>query len=130
MRGTLLLLFICFIAKMNAQQQFNCYHIQEFLWNSNTSAYDTPVKRADKSKFIIDKDKKSLNTLFEDGTSTSTPIKSYSYDDAKSVSTIHIISPSNGYQYIYRINSSSQVIEVSLANAGTETLLKKYLYKD
>jgi hypothetical protein len=130
MRATLGLLFICLMVKMNAQQQFNCYHIQEFVWNPNTNLHDTPIERTDQSKFQIDKDKNSLTQMFEDGTSTQTPIKSYSHDDAKSISTFQIISPSNGYTYIYRINSNSQVIEVSLAISGKETLLKKYLYKD
>ncbi|MES2515248.1 MAG: hypothetical protein V4580_13940 [Bacteroidota bacterium] len=130
MKGILLLLLICCTAKMNAQQQFNCYHIQEFIWNANTNLYDTPIERADQSKFKIDKEKKFLVQTFEDGVSTSHAIKSYSYDDSKNIATLSIISPSNGYTYIYRINSNSLVIEVSLANSGKESLLKKYLYKN
>jgi hypothetical protein len=123
-------MFICCTARMSAQQQFNCYHIQEFIWNPNTNLNDTPVERTDQSKFKIDKEKKSLTQTFEDGISTSTNIKSYSYDEAKSVATFSVVSPSNGYTYVYRINSHSQVIEVSLSNSGKETLLKKYLYKN
>ena len=114
----------------NAQQQFNCYQVQEFRWNSTTNLNDKPVEHQDKSKFTITKDKKYLIQLFDDGTSIQTPIKSNTNDVAKGICTYQVISPSNGYTYNYRINSNSQVIEISMENSGKETLLKKYLYKD
>ncbi|MES2760744.1 MAG: hypothetical protein V4677_01005 [Bacteroidota bacterium] len=130
MKGILLLLLIGGIVQIKAQQLFNCYHVQEFVWNPNTNLYDTPIERADQSKFKIDKENKTLTQIFEDDNSTSTSIKSYSYDEVKSVSTLAVISPSNGYTYTYRINSKSHIIEVSFSNSGKETILKKYLYKD
>lgn len=124
------ILFACMMTMgtMSAQKQYDCYHIQEFMFNSNTRAYDTPVEHSDFSKFIFDEQKMSLTQNYTDGTSTVLPIRSVKKADQKQVS-YEVVSPANGLTYVYRVNPSSTVIEVLMLQNNQETLLKKYLYR-
>lgn len=124
------LFFACMltVGALYAQKQYDCYHIQEFMYNSKTQAYDLPVERSDFSKFTINEQSKSLTQHYEDGTSNVLPIRAISTDDKQSTS-YQVISPANGYTYVYRVVSASAVIEVRLVQNGKETLLKKYLYR-
>jgi hypothetical protein len=123
-------LFACMMTMgtIHAQKQYDCYHLQEFTFNSKTQAHDSPVEHPDFSKFVVDEQKMSLTQNYEDGTSTVLPIKSVNASDKKSTS-YQVVSPANGYTYVYRVNPSSTVIEVLLLQNNKETLLKKYLYR-
>jgi len=123
-------LFACMmtIGAMHAQKQYDCYRLQEFMFNDKTQAHDTPVEHPDFSKFVVDEQKMSLTQNYDDGTSTVLPIKSVSKADNKSVS-YQVVSPANGFTYVYRVNPSSTVIEVLILQNNKETLLKKYLYR-
>lgn len=115
---------------MNAQQQFKCYHLQEFRWNSETKKNDKNAERTDQSIFKIDVENKSLMQIFEDGTSLNHKIIFSSYDSEANAYTYKYISPSDGYSYVFKINSLSHSIDLSVERGGNETLLKKYLYKN
>lgn len=123
-------LFACTmtIGTMHAQKQYECYRLQEFIFNSQTQAHDTPVEHPDFSKFVVDEQNMSLTQNYDDGTSTILPIKSVNSAGQKSVS-YQVVSPANGFTYVYRVTPSSTVIEVLLLQNNKETLLKKYLYR-
>lgn len=124
------ILFICMMSTgtIHAQKQYDCYRIQEFTFNTGTQAYDKPAERADFSKFVINEQGKSLTQQYDDGTAATLTIKTVNSSDKNSTS-YEVISPADGYLYIYRISPSSQMIEVLLVQNNKETLLKKYLYK-
>ena len=130
MKKIYILLFACMMTMgtIHAQKQYDCYRLEEFTFNSKTQAHDIPVEHPDFSKFVVDEQKMSLTQNYEDGTSTVLPIRSVSTANPKSTS-YQVVSPANGYTYVYRVNSSSTVIEVLLLQNSKETLLKKYLYR-
>ncbi len=130
MKKIYIFLFACAttLGNLQAQKQYDCYRLQEFMFNSQTQAHDTPVEHADFSKFVVDEQKMSLTQNHDDGTSTVLPIKSVNTADKKIIS-YQVLSPANGFTYVYRINSSSTVIEVLILQNNKETLLKKYLYR-
>lgn len=113
------------LGSLHAQKQYDCYRLQEFMFNTQTQAYDTPVEKADFSKFVFDEEKMTLTQQYQDGTSSAVPIKTAD----KSGLRYDVISPANGYLYVYRIKPNDNVIEVVLVQNKKETLLKKYLYK-
>lgn len=113
---------------MRAQKQFDCYRVQEFMFNSATQAYDKPSERADFSKFVFDEVAMLLTQQYTDGTSSATPIKAVT-GKVQGFASYEVISPANGYHYIYRIKPDANVIEVSLVQNNKETLLKKYLFR-
>ena len=126
----LFLVFICSLSLAKAQQQFNCYHVQEFLWNSKTEAYDTPVEKSENTTFKIDVQKTQLVQVFHDETSSSLAIKSEYFDKDKNIQVYKVISPANGYTYLYRVNFNANVIEYLFQKDNTEILLKKYVFKN
>jgi hypothetical protein len=130
MKKIYIFLFACTmtIGTMHAQKQYDCYRLQEFMFNAKTQAHDTPVEHPDFSKFVVDEQKMSLTQNYDDGTSTVLPIKSMNKADKQSVS-YQVVSPANGFTYVYRVNPSSTVIEVLILQNNKETLLKKYLYR-
>ncbi len=115
---------------LHAQKQYKCYHLQEFIWNSQTEKYDKSVEKNDQSIFNIDAVSKTLVQVFEDGSSITYNTVNDSFDKEKSIYTYKIISPSNGYRYTYNIISKSNIIEVLINQKGEDTLLKRYLFKN
>lgn len=125
----LFLVFICTLTLAKAQQQFNCYHVQEFLWNSKTEAYDTPVEKSENTTFKIDVQKTQLVQVFQDETTSTFTIKSQAFDQSKNIQSYSVISPTNGLIYLYKIDFNAYIIEVRVQSNNQDILLKKYLFK-
>lgn len=130
MKNLLLLVFTFIIVNLEAQTNYNCYHLQEFLWNSKTQAYDTPIENNNNSVFYFNNEKKTIQEVYEDGTSKTLVFKSVMNDDLNKTTTYHVKSPVNGYNYLYKINLKSSLIEIYLNENNQQTILKKYLFKN
>lgn len=129
MKNLLLLVFTFTIITLDAQTNYNCYHLQEFLWNSKTQTYDIPVEKNDNSVFYFNNEKKTIQQVYDDGTSNTLVFKSVINDNLNKTITYHVKSPVNGYNYLYKINLKSLLIEIYLNENNQQTILKKYLFK-
>lgn len=129
MKNLLLLVFTFTITTLDAQTNYNCYHLQEFLWNSKTQTYDIPVEKNDNSVFYFNNEKKTIQQVYDDGTSNTLVFKSVINDNLNKTITYHVKSPVNGYNYLYKINLKSLLIEIYLNENNQQTILKKYLFK-
>lgn len=130
MKKILLVLFTCTITSIFAQQQYHCYQLQEFLWNSKTQLHDIPTEKKDASVFHFNYEKNTIQQVYDDGSTNELIVKSIIKDDQSKTTTYQLKSPVNGYTYLYKINSKSSVIEVFLSENNKQTLLKKYLFKN
>ncbi len=130
MKSLLLLVFTFTIVNLHAQTNYNCYHLQEFLWNPKTQAYDIPVEKNDNSVFHFNEEKKTIQQVYDDGTTNTLVFKSVINDDLNKKTTYHVKSPVNGYNYLYKINFKSSLIEIYLNENNQQTILKKYLFKN
>lgn len=130
MKNLLLLVFTFIIVNLDAQTNYNCYHLQEFLWNSKTQAYDVSVEKNDNSVFYFNNEKKTIQQVYDDGTTNTLVFKSFINDDLNKTTTYQVKSPVNGYNYLYKINLKSSLIEIYLNENNQQTILKKYLFKN
>ncbi len=130
MKNLLLLVFTFIIVNLDAQTNYNCYHLQEFLWNSKTQAYDVSVEKNDNSVFYFNNEKKTIQQVYDDGTTNTLVFKSAINDDLNKTTTYQVKSPVNGYNYLYKINLKSSLIEIYLNENNQQTILKKYLFKN
>lgn len=130
MKKIFLVLFTCTLFNVFAQKQYQCYHLQEFLWNTETQLHDSPVEKNDGSVFYFNDEKKTIQQVYEDGATNVLIVKSIIKDDQNKTTTYYVKSAVNGYNYLYQINSKASVIEISLNENNQQTILKKYLYKN
>lgn len=130
MKNLLLLVFTFIIVNLDAQTNYNCYHLQEFLWNSKTQTYDVSVEKNDNSVFYFNNEKKTIQQVYDDGTTNTLVFKSVINDDLNKTTTYQVKSPVNGYNYLYKINLKSSLIEIYLNENNQQTILKKYLFKN
>ncbi|MDF2449763.1 MAG: hypothetical protein K0R26_2267 [Bacteroidota bacterium] len=130
MKRILLVLFTCTLTSVFSQQQFQCYHVQEFEWNPQTHLHDSPIEKNDASIFIFNEANKTIQQVFGDGSKAELTAQSVSHDGKTNTTSYKVKSPTNGLNYTYVINDKSSLIEVSLNETGKNTLLKKYLYKN
>ena len=128
MKTIYIVLFTCALAKMVAQKQYSCYRIQEFLWNEKTQKYDSLVGKADSSIFKFNDEKKTIQQVFADGSVSELVINSIKAENE--IVTYQVISPTNGYHYLYKIYIKSSLIEISLNENNQQIILKKYLFKN
>ena len=124
------MLFIFIGINLNAQTTYNCYHLQEYLWNTETQVYDVPVEKNDNSIFYFDDEKKIIQQANKDGLTSRLIFNSITIDDLNKTTTYQVKSPANGYSYLYIINFKSSSIEIYLNKNNQPTLLKKYLFKN
>ena len=128
MKTIYIVLFTCALAKMVAQKQYSCYRIQEFLWNEKPQKYDSLVGKSDSSVFKFNDEKKTIQQIFEDGSVSELIINSIKTETE--IVTYQIISPMNGYHYLYKIYIKPSLIEISLNENNQQIILKKYLFKN
>lgn len=130
MKKIFLVLFTCTLANAFAQKQYQCYHVQEFLWNPETQLHDSPIEKNDDSIFHFNDEKKTIQQVYEDGSTNDLMVQSIIKDEPTKTTTYHVKSPANGYNYAYKVNSKSSLIEISLIENNKQTVLKKYLFKN
>jgi hypothetical protein len=129
MKKILLVIFTCSLSALFSQTQYQCYHLQEYLWNPETQLHDSPIEKNDGSVFHFNDEKKTIQQVYEDGSRSDFNIKSIIKDEKNKTTSYLVKSPVNGYNYLYTINFNSSLIEISLNEHNKHIILKKYLFK-